>query len=281
MAAPHQAVAQRQDLSHKAHGQDLVALGAAHHASEHRQKDVQGGTWRPGKDGRLQAAWPMKRYEAAKHAMDNGMNWSGLVGVCIHHIHLWIKPQNLWAKRFHGQCQELPAAQPDSQMLKGLRREACSKVRMHIAWAPKKAARGWHTWTIIPPKAQTRNQKKIPSTWQSNIQREYKIHIHITVPVHAHWKYMNVFYIYIYAYIHLQMHMHMNMSIVVHHDDIIHVHTSMLWLVSSSYLWSLLMVWQIQPPGTISQTRRIEVSSGRPIRFLVLPINYLLVLSPF
>jgi hypothetical protein len=56
MAAPHQAVAQRQDLSHKAHGQDLVALGAAHHASEHRQKDVQGGTWRPGKDGRLQAA---------------------------------------------------------------------------------------------------------------------------------------------------------------------------------------------------------------------------------
>ena len=98
---------------------------------------------------------------------------------CIHHIHLWIKPQNLWAKRFHGQCQELPAARPDSQMLKGLRREACSKVRMHIAWAPKKAARGWHTWTTIPPKAQTRNQKKIPSTWQSNIQREYKIHIYI------------------------------------------------------------------------------------------------------
>ena len=56
MAAPHQAVAQRQDLSHKTHGQDLVALGAAHHASEHRQKDVQGGTWCPGKDGRLQAA---------------------------------------------------------------------------------------------------------------------------------------------------------------------------------------------------------------------------------
>ena len=56
MAAPHQAVAERQDLAYKAHGQELVALGASHHACEHRQKHVQGTTGRPAKDGTLQAA---------------------------------------------------------------------------------------------------------------------------------------------------------------------------------------------------------------------------------